>query len=104
MKILVNLFVVLLCANVCTNAQAYKLLSPDGKTAITVTVDTSIKWSVAYNGDVVLQPSALALQLASGKILGSHSSVKKTVTSSVNQVITSPVPVKNKHIPEQYSQ
>lgn len=104
MKLLFTLLAAALLPAGYIGAQVYKLNSPAGKTTITVSVDSIVQWSVAYNNDVVLQPSALALELAGGKTLGLHSTVKKTVNSSVNQVITSPVPVKNKHIPELYNQ
>lgn len=85
-------------------AQHYTLSSPDSKISVNVDVGAAVKWSVTYNNGVVLQPSAIALELASGKTLGLNAAIKKTVTTSVNKIITSPVPVKNKIIPEIYKQ
>jgi alpha-glucosidase len=104
MKLFFTLLAAALLPTRYIGAQVYKLNSPDGKTAITVSVDSIIQWSVAYNNDVVLQPSQLALLLGPGKTLGQKATVKKTVTTSVNQTITSPVPVKNKYIPDVYNQ
>ncbi|MFT4154541.1 glycoside hydrolase family 97 protein [Parafilimonas sp.] len=97
-------FCICFFTSIIAKAQRYTLASPDSKTKITVDVGSNIEWSVAYNNNVVLQPSALSLELASGKTPGVHAAVKKAVHSSVNETITSPVPVKNKIIPNLYNQ
>ncbi|HRH50303.1 MAG TPA: glycoside hydrolase family 97 protein [Panacibacter sp.] len=104
MKPLTAVIFLLLFVSLNTKGQVYKLNSPDKNINITISVAADVQWSVMYGNDVLLQPSVIALELASGKTLGANAAVKKTITSSVNQIITSPVPVKNKHIPEVYNQ
>jgi len=104
MKPMITLLLGWLVSILSVKAQSFKVTSPDGKIVMQVTADNDIKWSVSYNGDIILQPSGIALEFASGRTLGTNALVKKHIISSVNQTITSPVPVKNKIIPEVYHQ
>ncbi|MFT3933919.1 MAG: glycoside hydrolase family 97 protein [Chitinophagaceae bacterium] len=86
------------------SAQDYQLSSPDKKIAVTVSAAGQLSWSAKYNGEQILLPSSIALTLADGKILADKPSVSKAIPSSVKSVITSPVPVKQRLIPEEYNQ
>ena len=41
--------------------------SPNGKVKVVVNTDEAVKWSVSYNGQTVLQPSVIDIQLRQGK-------------------------------------
>lgn len=104
MKLVITTLGFCFLTSIFANAQNYTLSSPDKKIKIDVSAGPYIKWEITYNNDIVLQPSAISLELASGKTLGISSPVKKAINASVNEIITSPVPVKNKTIPDLYNQ
>jgi alpha-glucosidase len=85
-------------------AKDYPLSSPDKKIQLTISVNKDIRWSITYNGENILQPSAIALALTNGMQLGINPSVVKAIPRSVNQTITSVVPVRNRIIPEVYNE
>jgi alpha-glucosidase len=68
-------------------AKDYKVSSPDGKISLNVSVETGIKWSVTLDGKEVFTNSKIAMILADGKILGENEKVRKTVVSSLNDII-----------------
>ena len=45
----------------------YEVSSPNGKVKVVVNTDEAVKWSVSYNGQTVLQPSVIDIQLRQGK-------------------------------------
>ena len=45
----------------------YEVSSPNGKVKVVVNTDESVKWSVSYSGQTVLQPSVIDIQLRQGK-------------------------------------
>jgi alpha-glucosidase len=65
----------------------YKVSSPDGKTSLTVTAGTEIKWSVVREGKEIVGASKIAMTLADGKVLGENESVRKTSLLTLNDVI-----------------
>ncbi len=85
-------------------AKDYILSSPDGKITLTITTGVDVQWSVSHNRVIVLKPGRIAMETSLGEIPGNNPRVKKAVTTTVNQVITADVPVKNKFIPEVYNQ
>jgi len=99
-----TLCILLLFASMFVQAKDYKVLSPDNKTEIIISVNTDISWSVYYENNVLISPGKLSLELDNGTILGNNPKVKKAKNSSVNDVIEVPVPTKSKLIPEEYNQ
>jgi alpha-glucosidase len=65
----------------------YKVSSPDGKTSLTVTAGTEIKWSAVREGKEIVGASRIAMTLADGKVLGENESVRKTSLLTLNDVI-----------------
>ena len=58
---------------ICLMMQAanYEVSSPNGKLTVTVKTDETVTWSVSYNGTMILQPSAIDIQMQQGgKVLG----------------------------------
>ena len=51
----------------CAMAGNYEVSSPNGKVKVVVNTDESVKWSVSYSGQTVLQPSVIDIQLRQGK-------------------------------------
>ena len=101
-KILLGL--ALLCAPALLHAADYELASPDKKITVKVQVTDKLQWSVTYNNETLLLPSPISLELANGKVLGQSPVLKKQQRNTVNGMIEAVVPVKHRHIPEQYNE
>ena len=67
--------------------KSYTLTSPDGELSAAINVGGATTYSVKLNDKIILQPSAIALTLADGTIIG-NSKVKRVVRSSHNEIIT----------------
>jgi len=88
------------------NAQkgnTWELKSPDGKITITIEAAGGLTWSVKHENTVVLSPSALALTLAGGEVLGANASVSGIKTTSAQSSIT-PTNYKKSTIADNYNQ
>lgn len=78
------------------------VLSPDGKTRVSVTIDKKFSYSVFYNNQSLLAASEIDMALENGATLSGQRSKPKITTRAVNEVIISPVPEKRKRIPDIY--
>ena len=76
----------------------YKVNSPDGKTGITVTAGSELRWSVVYDGKEILTSAKIALVLSDGRILGGNEKVARASVSQLHEVITPVVPYKRSEI------
>ncbi|MBE9583217.1 glycoside hydrolase family 97 protein [Mucilaginibacter sp. JRF] len=83
-------------------AQTYRLLSPDKKLELTLTVNDTITYAVAYKKVKLIDPSTIALTLDK-QTLGKAASVIKTSTSTVNKIIK-PLYGKNDVLTDHYNQ
>lgn len=54
----------------CSTNGSYVVTSPDGRLSVVVTVDNGTTYSVALDGKTVLFPSAVALRLEDGSMIG----------------------------------
>lgn len=70
--------------------KSYQLQSPDGKLTADIVVGTDITYSVSHQGETLLSPSSVSMQLADGKSFGVNSKLKSIKKNSANQVIPSP--------------
>lgn len=66
----------------------FRLSSPNDKIHIKINTNESLKWSVSYNNQQILAPSAIALKLAGGKVLG-EGKITEVKTDNVDQTIKS---------------
>lgn len=73
------------------DAKDYRILSPDGRTEVTVSVGQDLRWQVCRDGQTVILPSEMALILDDGTILGASPRVKSAKTDSVDKAIPTPV-------------
>ncbi|MFD1257840.1 glycoside hydrolase family 97 protein [Mucilaginibacter terrae] len=65
-------------------AQVLQVKSPDGLVEVTLQVGDRITWSVKHQNTVVIAPSAMALTLNTGEILGRSAKVTQVKTTKVN--------------------
>ncbi len=78
--------------------------SPDKKITVTVYYKNKITYTVKYNDQLILLPSAIDLAVEGYKNLSADTKVKSKKLNAVNETITSPVPEKRKLIPDEYNQ
>jgi alpha-glucosidase len=76
----------------------YKINSPDGKTSITVTSGSELKWNAAFDGKEILSSAKIAMVLDGGRILGENEKVERASVSQFHEVITPVVPYKRSKI------
>lgn len=76
--------------------QAFVLESPDQRVKATISIDQEIHYSLAYEGNTYVLPSALSLRLSDGRILGrkvkllhDHSSTHDKIIKPVYGITTS---------------
>ena len=76
-----------LAISVSLNAKNYKLSSPDGSISVCVSSGSSLLWSVSRNGETLLCPSEIALELEDGAIYGGAVRFRKASYRRVNQTV-----------------
>lgn len=81
----------------------YTLQSPDQQLRTEVSVDRQITFTLTCAGEEVLAPSAVAMTLADGTVLGEHAEVSKVSKSSVDRIIPSPF-YKKKEVKDIYNE
>lgn len=81
----------------------YKVTSPNGQIAVTISVDTQIKWSAAVSNRPIFTNNTLSLDLGSS-VLGVNPKVTSAKSTSVNETVQTVVAVKSKTIQNSYNQ
>ena len=77
----------LLCAVAASlNAAEYQVASPDGKVQAKVVCDNGTKYSLSYNGNVLIVDSPVSMTLSDGTLWGT-TKVRKVACKSVNEPI-----------------
>ena len=95
----------ILCTCVVIQAKNYLINSPDGKIKVTVTADTQLSWSIDYNGEQILNPSVMQMNIKGQSVQpGVNPSVIKAKTIKVDSEQTAVVPTKQRIIRDQYNQ
>ena len=95
----------ILCTCVVIQAKNYLVNSPDGKIKVTVTADTQLSWSIDYNGEQILNPSVMQMNIKGQSVQpGVNPSVIKAKTIKVDSEQTAVVPTKQRIIRDQYNQ
>lgn len=83
--------------------KGFEIKSLDNKTILDVEVGAKLQWSVKYNGQQIIAPSSISLQLESGEGLGDNVKVLSSKTATSDNVITA-INYKKSNIPDQYNQ
>ncbi|MBP1676156.1 MAG: Retaining alpha-galactosidase precursor [Bacteroidetes bacterium] len=85
-------FLLIILATPFIQAQRKILLSsPDSRLTAEIRIGQTIDYSVSHNGDVMLAPSAVAMQLGDGVVLGAKPVLIKSVKRSADNVIRASV-------------
>jgi alpha-glucosidase len=104
-RFLVSLFVVLFVSSMDTFGQKNRVqvTSPNGKIVVDITAQTELMWSVKHGKKVIIEPSALGLQLQAGEILGENPKIVSSKLEKVKKEII-PINYKKSSIPDEYNQ
>ncbi|PIF06144.1 MAG: alpha-glucosidase [Draconibacterium sp.] len=84
-------------------AKVYIVTSPNGRIEVKVNDGEQLTYAVSANGDQVIAPSAISLQLDNGIATGKSAKVKKAKTVAVNRVIHPVVSRKYAKIEDNYN-
>ena len=90
-RFILTICAAVLCVASMAATKSYTLLSPDGRLSVDVQAGEQLTYALHYDGEQVLQPSALALHLTDGTVLGEQCRVLKVHRRSVNEKIASPL-------------
>ena len=87
---IISAFAVLLIANAgwAQKPKVFQLASPDNKIQVTVTVTEKITWAVQHEGQTILAPSPMALQLAGDEQLGVNPKLISAKQQVINETIS----------------
>ncbi len=101
----VLLFVLLFSSPAILIAQKNRLqvTSPNGRIVVDILAETELQWTVRHKGQVIIEPSAIALQLQGGEILGANPKITSSKLEKVKKEITA-INYKKAIIPDEYHQ
>lgn len=83
--------------------QTLTLKDPTGKMEVCVKLDDTIKYSVLHEGDIMIAPSPISMELMDGTILGKSPRLKKQSRNTENNIITTHL-YKSKTIQDNYNE
>src|SRR5436190_20384614 len=66
------------------SGKTIELKSPDGKVSVKVEAGGDLRWSVKYNGESIIEPSVVALELQDGSVLGANAKATSSPVKKVN--------------------
>jgi alpha-glucosidase len=67
--------------------KVFQLSSPDNKFVVTINTGQAITWSVTHNGQIILSPSNISLELNTGEMLGKNVQVSKSRQETIDEII-----------------
>lgn len=101
-KIMV-VFILNSCVNSAQKNKDFELKSPDGNISLHIARGPKLQWSIQLNGQQIIEPSAISLQLESGEILGDNAKITSSNQEKINTTISA-VNYKKSSIPDLYNQ
>ena len=90
-KILITLLALPLIALQGVDAKVYSVKSPSGALEVMVDVAEKTTYTLSVNGEQVLAPSRIAMELECGAVLGDNMRVRKASTGSKSEHIVAPM-------------
>ena len=101
MKLFLSLALVALSLNLFS--KDYKVTSPNGQIAVTVSIDSQIKWSATVNNQSIFTNNTMSLDLGTS-VLGTAPKLVSAKNTSVKTTVQTVVAVKSKTIDNTYNQ
>src|SRR5919202_1437986 len=80
------------------------IYSPNGHIKLVVVVTDSVHFSVSYDQQLIIKPSAIAMSLAGGRVLGVGSAPNDSRIGSVRDSILAPVATKRRIVTDHYTE
>ena len=103
-KIILAITAALMALTASAAPKNYELFSPDGTVKAEIAVaDGQILYSVLKDGNLILSPSKVAMQLADGTAYDGKAGLQKTTKVSVDRELDAPF-YKKSQVPEKYNQ
>ena len=100
----VFLTLVISFAGMALPAKDYRLLSPGGNVSVTVSVSDSLRFSVSYGNETILEPSTIALDIVGEDGFScAFPKVRKTVTEKEDRVSEAVVPLKSRYVRDNFN-
>ena len=90
-RLILCLLSVCLLYNVQAKPTVKTLVSPNGKLQISVELSNDIRWSVTSDGQTIITPSQIAMQIGDGTTWGLDPRLSKASKSMINETIPSPL-------------
>ena len=96
--------ILILFLSIYANAKTYTLTSPDGKIEVKVETGTLVTYDVTMDGETVISPSAISMELDNGLKIGEQAKVRKVRRKNVDEMLTPIVARKYKHVRDRYNE
>ncbi|RAW00953.1 glycoside hydrolase family 97 protein [Pseudochryseolinea flava] len=87
MKKVLLLIFCLISVHMVFAQKAYKINSPDKKIVVNIQTGTDLKWSVTHDGQSIIEPSVIAMDLSKHGIAGKNPKVTAAKETIVNSTI-----------------
>ncbi|MGE4587644.1 MAG: glycoside hydrolase family 97 catalytic domain-containing protein [Mangrovibacterium sp.] len=84
---LLILFLFFAFASKAGTGKTFEVNSPDGKIKVEISVNDNVKYSVLYDGHIMISPSAVSMELIDGSAFGIQPKLKRTSRRSVDETI-----------------
>jgi alpha-glucosidase len=81
----------------------FDIKSPDNKITLHIETGPKLLWSVQHDGQMIIAPSSISMQLENGDILGDNAKISVSKTEKIDQVIAA-INYKKSNIPDQCNQ
>ncbi len=106
LAILVTFTQTIVFVDVATAAdKVYILRSPDKTIALNVKIsDNYIKYSLAVDGQIVMYPSRIAMEISTNITLGKNPSFQSIERRSENKLLSPTVPLKSSHVKDHFNE
>lgn len=105
-QILSALTILVFWTGLSASARDFGLKSPDGRIELTVSTGDSLTWAVSYNGEPLLRPSSIGMDIRdlSGKSLTHSHRVVKAGRRNVDEMLEVTVPTKFSTIRDNFNE
>ncbi len=105
MKRITLLIGLLAVTGVASRAGSYTIVSPDKLITVNVETGNDLTWSISRDGQTLLEPSAIALDIEGAKVQpGIKPKVKKVSRSTVDRTLKAVVPTKFSNVRDNYNE
>ncbi len=104
MKVHLKIFIVIILYTSILSAKEFIVNSPQKKLQLKVDVDKSIKYSLLKDGNILIEPSEIMMEIADGVKLGSNPKLVGNKTKIVNEILNPVVNQKFASISDNYEE